>query len=71
MTNNKCAENEHKLQTELVNNLSQLKSHPQQKIKGKDWGKRDANTRTTQQCVIEEKTEALGVKPLRRPPSSK
>ena len=36
MTNNKCAENEHKLKTELVNNLSQLKSHSQQKIKGKD-----------------------------------
>ena len=36
MTNNKCTENEHKLKTELVNNLSQLKSHPQQKIKGKD-----------------------------------
>ena len=33
-----------------------------EKIKG-----RDANTRTTQRCVIEEETEALGVKPLRRP----
>ena len=38
MTNTKCAENEHKL-TELINNLSQLKSQPQQKIKGKDKGK--------------------------------
>ena len=36
MTNNKCVENEHKLKIELVNNLSQLKSHPQQKIKGND-----------------------------------
>ena len=36
MSNNKCAENEHKLITKLINNLSQLKSHPQQKIKGKD-----------------------------------
>ena len=38
MTNTKCAENEHKL-TELINNLSQLKSQPQQKIKGKDKGR--------------------------------
>ena len=38
MSNNKCAENEHKLITKLINNLSQLKSHPQQKIKGKDNG---------------------------------
>ena len=87
----------------MINNLSQLKSHPQQKIKGKDkgremqiqgqhsdvlsksqfkitstvenkrqrQGKRDANTRTTQRCVIEEETEALGIKPLHRPPSGK
>ena len=40
MTNTKCAENEHKLSTELINNLSQLKSHPQQKIKGKDKGRK-------------------------------
>ena len=39
MTNTKCAENEHKLQTELINNLIQLKSHPQQKIKGQDKGR--------------------------------
>ena len=32
---------------------------------------RDANIKTTQRCVIEEEIEALGVKPLRRPPSSK
>ena len=30
----------------------------------------DANTKTTQRCVIEEETEVLGVKPLRHPPSS-
>ena len=35
----------------------------------KNKGKRDANTKTTLQCVIEEETETLGVKPLRRPPS--
>ena len=39
MTNTKCAKNEHKLQTELINNLTQLKSHLQQKIKGKDKGR--------------------------------
>ena len=27
----------------------------------KDKGKRDANTKTTQRCVIEEETEVLGV----------
>ena len=32
-------EYELKLNTELINNLSQLKSHPQQKIKGKDKGR--------------------------------
>ena len=36
MTNTKCAENEHKLNTELINNLNQIKSHPQQKLNGKD-----------------------------------
>ena len=58
-----------KLNTELINNLNQIKSHPQHKLNDKDQGKRDANTRTTKQCVIKEETEALGVKPLRRPPS--
>ena len=44
------------------------------KIKGREMqtqGKRDANTRTIQQCVIEEETEALSVKPLRHPSSGK
>ena len=39
-------------------------------MKGKRVGKKDANTKTTQRCVIEEETEVLGVKPFRRPPSS-
>ena len=39
-------------------------------MKAKRVGKKDANTKTTQQCVIEEETEVLGVKPLFRPPSS-
>ena len=38
-------------------------------MKGKRVGKMDANTKTTRRCVIEEKTEVLGVKPPRRPPS--
>ena len=36
-------------------------------MKGKRVRKRDANTKTTQRCVIEEETEVLGIKPLRRP----
>ena len=62
-------EYEHKLNTELINNPNQIKSHPQQKLNGKDKGKRDANIRTTQRCVIEEETKALIVKPLRHPSS--
>ena len=38
-------------------------------MKGKRVGEKDANAKTTQQCVIEEKTEELNEKPLRRPPS--
>ena len=38
-------------------------------MKAKRVGKKDANTKTTQRCVIEEETEVLGVKPFRRPPS--
>ena len=30
------SEYEHKLNTELINNLNQIKSHPQQKLNGKD-----------------------------------
>ena len=39
-------------------------------MKGKIVGKKDANTKTTQRCVIEEETEILGVKPLHCPPSN-
>ena len=38
-------------------------------MKAKRVGKKDTNTKTTQRCVIEEETEVLGVKPLRRPSS--
>ena len=31
-------------------------------MKGKRVGKKDANTKTTQRCVIEEETEVLDVK---------
>ena len=39
-------------------------------MKGKRLGRKDANTKTTQRCVIEEETEVFDVKPLCRPPSS-
>ena len=39
-------------------------------MKGKRVGKKDANTKTTQRCVIEEETEVLDVKPFCCPPSS-
>ena len=38
-------------------------------MKAKIIGKNDANTKTTQRCIIEEETEVLGVKPLCRLPS--
>ena len=39
-------------------------------MEAKRVGKKDANTRTTQQCVIEKEIEVLNIKPLRHPPSS-
>ena len=36
-------------------------------MKAKRVGKKDANTKTTQRCVIKGETKALGVKPLCRP----
>ena len=38
-------------------------------MKAKRVGKKNANTKTTQQCIVEEETEVLSVKPLCRPPS--
>ena len=38
-------------------------------MKAKRVGKKDANTKTTQRCVIEKETEVFGVKPLYRHPS--
>ena len=39
-------------------------------MKAKRVGKKDANTKTTQRCVIEEEMEVLNVKPLHCPSSS-
>ena len=39
-------------------------------MKGKRVWKKDANTKTTQRCVIEKETEVLVVKPFRCPPNS-
>ena len=64
-------EYEHKLKTELINNLNQLKSHPQQKLNGKDLREERCKHKDNTRGGIEEETEALGVKPLCRPPSSK
>ena len=38
-------------------------------MKAKRVGKKDANTKTTQRCVIEKETEVFGVKPLYCHPS--
>ena len=38
-------------------------------MKAKRVGKKDANTKTTQRCVIKEKNEVLNVKPLCHPPN--
>ena len=38
-------------------------------MKAKRVRKKDANTKTTQQCFIEEESEVLDVKPLCRPPN--
>ena len=55
----------------MRNNLNQLKSHPQQKLNGKDLREERCKHKDDTRCVIEEETEALDVKPLRRPPSGK
>ena len=36
-------------------------------MKEKRVGEKDANTKTTQRCIIEEETKVLSVKPLHRP----
>ena len=64
-------EYESKLNIELINNLNQIKSNPQQKLKWQRLREERCKHKDNTRCVIEEETEALGVKPLRRPPSSK
>ena len=36
LSNNECVEYKRKHITELINNLNQIKLHPQQKLSGKD-----------------------------------
>ena len=62
---------EHKLKTELINNLNQLKSHPQKKLNGKDLREERCKHKDNTRCVIKKETEALGVKPLHRLSSGK
>ena len=50
---------EHKLNTKLINNLNQIKSHPQHKLNGKDYGKRNANTKTTHDVLPKRKPKPL------------
>ena len=64
-------EYEHKLKTKLINNLNQLKSYPRHKLNGKDLREERCKHKDNTQCVIEEETETLGIKPLRRSPSGK
>ena len=56
----------------VKNYLSQNKINPQQIIKkGKDREEGRYKHKDNTRCIIEEETETLGVKPLRRPPSGK
>ena len=64
-------EYEHKFNTELITNLNQIKSHPQKKIKWLRLKEERCKHKDNTRCVIEEEIEALGVKPLHRPPSGK
>ena len=54
-----------------VKKLSKPNKNPQQIRKGKDKREGRCKHKDNTRCVIEEETEALGVKPLRCPPSSK
>ena len=52
--NNVCTEYEHKLKTELIKQSKPNKITTIVEIKWQRLRKRDANTRTIQQCVIKE-----------------
>ena len=64
-------EYEHKHITELINNLSPNKITFTAEIKWQRLREERCKHKDNTRCVIEEETEALGVKPLRRPPSGK
>ena len=64
-------EYEHKHITELINNLRSNKITFTVEIKWQRLREERCKHKDNTQCVIEEEIEALGVKPLRRPPRSK
>ena len=55
--------------TKLENNLSQFKIATTAESKRQRLREERCKHKDNTRCVIEEETEALGVKPLRRPPS--
>ena len=63
-------EYEHKLKIELIKKSKPNKITITAEIKWQRLRERDVNTKTTHQCFLEEETEVLGVKPLRRPPTN-
>ena len=62
-------EDEYKLNTELIKNLNQITSTAE--IKWQRLREERCKNKDNTRCVIEEETEALGVKPLHHPPSGK
>ena len=64
-------EYEHKHITELIKNLRPNKITFTIESKWKRLSEERCKHKDNTRCVIEEKTEALGVKPLYRPPSGK
>ena len=64
-------ENEHNHITELINNLRPNKITFTIEIEWQRLREEICKHKGNTRCVIEEETEALGVKPLRRPPSGK
>ena len=57
-------EYEHKLNTELINNLNQKKITSTAEIKWQRLREERCKHKDNTQCVIEEETETLDVKPL-------
>ena len=63
--------NERKLNTKLIKQSKLNKITSTAEIKWKRLREERCKHKDNTQCVIEEETEAVGVKPLRRPPSGK